>query len=668
MRNKQNLLNRSMGVALLGLGLISPVTAGEQEGPLQLEPVRVYADRFGETHNEGSPQASVKSREPLQQQQARSLDDVLRGMPGVTTSGGPRTTAMQPVIRGLGDERVVIRQDGARQNFRSGHRGRVFFDPEILQQVEVLRGPASTQHGSGALGGVMNLRTQRADDFLHPGETRGGRVTGGYRDQGQETLLAGTAATRGERWGLLGSIARRNSSDFADGRGDDVPNTADDILSGLLNASFQPHEQHRFELGLSGYRNDHEIPSAANTASEDNIVARNTRSDTQTLAYEWRPDAAYVRELDVVVYRTRVDLDETRLEDGRHDETALTTLGVDTTFRQGFATGAVDHLLVLGGELYRDDQSGARDGQDRPQFPDAEQTVASAFVHHRMHLGERLELTPGVRIDRFTQKAAGQPSRSESETSWQLAARYALSDRIDAYATYAEAFRAPSLTELYVGGQHFPGNFFEPNPELRPETARNFEVGATYEGRGILRDGDRLQARASAYENRLSDFIEQRVVFDAFFPVPIGRTLTENVQQARIRGQELEVAYEASAGYLKLAGSRLRGIDRDQRTPLGGMPADQLSLEAGTSALLAEWLLGGRITAVRAQDRVPEDGASTPGYTLFDLFLSWHPQHFQDAVRVDLGVDNLTDRTYRNHLSALNSPGRNLRLQATYRF
>ncbi|WP_019625871.1 TonB-dependent hemoglobin/transferrin/lactoferrin family receptor [Thioalkalivibrio sp. ALJT] len=668
MHRKQTTLYRSAGLALLGLGLASPATGGTPEGPLQLEPVRVYADRFGTTSQDGPSQASVKNRETLQQQQARSLDDVLQDMPGVTTSGGPRTTALQPVIRGLGDERVVIRQDGARQNFRSGHRGRVFFDPEILQQVEVLRGPASTQHGSGALGGVMSLRTQRADDFLHPGETQGGRVTGGYRDQGQETLLAGTAATRGERWGLLGSVARRNASDFADGRGEDVPNTADAVLSGLVNASFQPHEHHRFELGLSAYRNDHEIPSAANTASTDNIVDRNTRSDTQTLGYEWRPDTANVRELDVVVYRTRVDLDETRLEDGRHDETALTTLGLDTTFRQGFATGSVDHLLILGGELYRDDQSGTRNGLDRPQFPDAEQTVASAFAHHRMFFGERIELTPGVRMDRFRQEAAGQPSRSESETSWQLAARYALSQNLDAYASYAEAFRAPSLTELYVGGQHFPGNLFEPNPNLRPETARNVEVGATYETDGILRDGDRLNVRVSAYENRLSDFIEQRVVFDSFFPVPTGRTLNENVREARIRGQELEVGYQTRSGYLKLAGSRLRGVDRAQGTPLGGMPADQVSLEAGTRALSPAWLLGGRMTAVRDQDRVPEDGTATPGYTLFDLFLSWHPQHFDDALRVDLGVDNLTDRTYRNHLSALNSPGRNLRLQATYRF
>jgi hemoglobin/transferrin/lactoferrin receptor protein len=643
-------------------------TSGTDAPVAELDPIRIHADRFRSTVEEGASPLSVRTRESFRRDQARSLEDVLRGMPGTSLSGGPRSTAMQPVIRGLGGERVVIRMDGARQNFSSGHRGRVFLDPEILQRVEVLRGPASSLHGSGALGGVIHFRTQRADDFLDPGETRGGRVTAGYEEQGDSTLFATTGASRGENWGLLGSIAHRDADDLSDGGGDTIPRSGDEILSGLLNASFQPADHHRFEAGLSAYDNDHDIPSAANTASLDNVVARSTRSNSQTLRYQWQAGAAEAPDLDLVMYRTRVDLDERRLEDARRDQTELTTVGLDATYTHPFSTPAVDHELLLGAEIYKDDQAGRRNGQDRPQFPDAEQTVTSVFAHHRLHVGERLTLTPGVRIDRFRQEATAQPSRRDTETSWQLAGRYALTDALDAYASYAEAFRAPSLTELFVGGEHFPGNFFEPNPDLRPETGRNVEIGAAYEARDLLHAGDRLHVRVSAFDNRLDDFIEQRVVFDSFVPVPVGRTLTENVRKARIRGQELEVSWRAGAGYLQLSGTRLRGEDRDAGVPLGGIPADVLALEGGTRVLAPGLLLGGRITAVRDQDRVPEDGTETPGYTLFDLFLSWHPQVPDESLRIDLGADNLTDRTYRNHLSALNSPGRNLRLQATYRF
>src|SRR3546814_1100075 len=111
--------------------------------------------------------------------------DLLRDMPGVELDGGPRITAVQPSIRGMGGERVLIRIDGARQNFESGHRGRVFLDPEVLERVDVLRGPASTLYGSGAIGGVIDFTTRDASHFLEPGETFGARVGTGYQSNGE---------------------------------------------------------------------------------------------------------------------------------------------------------------------------------------------------------------------------------------------------------------------------------------------------------------------------------------------------------------------------------------------------------------------------------------------------------------------------------------------------
>jgi outer membrane receptor for ferrienterochelin and colicin len=113
---------------------------------------------------------TVVGREEIERRDARSVLDLIRDIPGVESSGVPRTTAMQPVIRGLGDERIVLRTDGARNNFNADHRGRTFVDPELLRQVEVLRGPGSSLYGSGALGGVISLRTIEVEDILQPGE------------------------------------------------------------------------------------------------------------------------------------------------------------------------------------------------------------------------------------------------------------------------------------------------------------------------------------------------------------------------------------------------------------------------------------------------------------------------------------------------------------------
>ena len=80
---------------------------------------------------------------------------------------------------------LLVLLDGVRQGFVSGHDGRLFIEPELLKQVEVVKGPISSLYGSGALGGVIALTTVDAKDFLDPGETAGVKVKGGSPDRGR---------------------------------------------------------------------------------------------------------------------------------------------------------------------------------------------------------------------------------------------------------------------------------------------------------------------------------------------------------------------------------------------------------------------------------------------------------------------------------------------------
>ena len=284
-----------------------PASAGaqtERATPVTLPTITVESTRLPTDLAQVAAPVSVRQRADLDRDQAADIGDVLNRLPGVTTSGGPRTTALQPVIRGFGGERVVIRVDGARQNFAAGHRGRVFVDPFLLERAEVLRGPASSLYGSGALGGVVNFRTRDAESFLEPDETFGARVSAGYQNQGSQQLLSAIVAGRGDRTSWLGSVLQREQSDL---------------------------------------------------------------------------------------------------------------------------------------------------------------------------------------------KADDQPSITESEWSKQLTTTYTLTPGWDLFGGYSEAFRAPSLTNLYVGGVHFGNNFFEPNPDLKPEKARNKELGLSYNGRGVWQAQDRLR-------------------------------------------------------------------------------------------------------------------------------------------------------------------------------
>src|SRR5690606_26371185 len=77
------------------------------------------------------------------------------------------------------------------------------------------------------------------------------------------------------------------------------------------------------------------------------------------------------------------------------------------------------------------------------------------------------------------------------------------------YSTYAEGYRAPSVTETLIGGIHpFPAFTFLPNPDLRPETAHTVEIGLNVKRDAIFTNTDRLRLKAAWFRNDVDDFID----------------------------------------------------------------------------------------------------------------------------------------------------------------
>src|SRR3546814_16511361 len=88
---------------------------------------------------------TVTGPQEMQTLQPSSPDDILRFVPNVEFSGGPRRTGEVPSIRGFSGPDGIILFDGARQNYNSGHDGQFFLDPSVLKPVEVLRGPSRSE-------------------------------------------------------------------------------------------------------------------------------------------------------------------------------------------------------------------------------------------------------------------------------------------------------------------------------------------------------------------------------------------------------------------------------------------------------------------------------------------------------------------------------------------
>lgn len=277
----------------------------------------------------------------------------------------------------------------------------------------------------------------------------------------------------------------------------------------------------------------------------------------------------------------------------------------------------------------------------RAQFPSAEQSITAFFIQDEIGLGN-FTLTPGVRLDRFEQESPdGRNDRSSERASPRVSLAWQVTPWLQPYVSYAEGFRAPSLTELYVGGQHFPGNNFIPNPNLRPEVSRNKEVGANLRFSDVFQGGDRLRIRVAAFRNDVDDFIEQTVLRTS--------TVSANVASARIEGVEAEAQYDAGYWYAGLGAAALRGDNRVTDQPLASIPAHRVTLSGGYRFLDHGVVVGGRITATAEQDRapnVPGVAQRTSGYGLLGLHASWTPNAAPN-VRLSVAIDNVFDEACR---------------------
>ncbi len=697
------------GTALLTLMLATPVLAqttggdvaqdaGQDAGSpagqdvaaaLDIGPelITVTATRRARPLFETPSAVSVLDREAIGQFDAVAYSDVLEGVPGTALIGGPRRIAEEPNLRGFQDTQVVLRIDGARLPFDAAHRGRIFVDPDLLQRIEVVRGSASALYGSGAIGGVLALETADAGTFLREGESYGARVRLGYQSNGEEPLLSGQVFGRtGSFDALVGGLWRDTTDDLEDGAGQTILDSRETVTSGVINLGWQPAPAHEFRIIADTY--DNEGPSPTNATAES---TPSTVTERDTAQYNVRTRYRYGGEMwtaEATGYWSQVDLSEDRISDGRVDETEVETLGVDAFAGYGpWRAGAARVDLIGGIEAYRVSQEGRRDGGPRPQFPDAEIDFTAVYAQAEITLFDTIDIIPGLRWDRYEQSPEGNlPSREEDQITPRLALGWAPAEPVYLFASYARAFRAPSLTELYADGVHFtvplaPGqvviNEFVPNPDLEPEVADTFEIGARLRGSDLLTGGDYAEISLTAFHSEVEDFIDQRVIFISGPPVftppfgPLtfpGQTINLNIDEATLQGLELTLAYETPRLSASLTGTLTEGEGEDDQ-PLGTVPQDRLTLDV--SGLIFEddrfgaVRAGGRWTVTATRDDVPEGGIEGEAYGVVDAFLSWAPR---EDISLRLVGDNILDRDYRIYPNGLPQPGRSFRFSAAWRF
>jgi hemoglobin/transferrin/lactoferrin receptor protein len=690
------------------------VNAEEQAGqPMDTAPVDTSSvtvldritivSRTGESAIEQMASVSHVDEEQIERRMATTPQDILFGVPGVAMQSDANRTASSVNIRGLQDfGRVAVIVDGARQNFqRSGHGTQSMFwlDPELIQQVDVIRGPVANTYGSGAIGGVVMFETKDADDFLREGETWAGSLSGQFDSNGKGWTTSGTGAYRfNDSFDVLGNIVWRDFDDYKDGNGDDVAGSSFDILSGILKSTIRPTENSELKLGWIGANDS--WTEGGNTSELE------TKQNTFTGRYNIKDENESWLDLHINAAYNKTNLDQTYLTDvARYSSVTglpiIIPAGSQTTYdietpsfdlwnTSRFDTGAVSHELTYGGDWIQDDVvTTSPEGGSDIYTPSGKRRVSGAYIQEKL-VWEWLEVVGALRYDSYkldsdvgdTSGDRLSPRITVGVSPFEQLGFDGL-DGLQLYGTYAEGYRSPSLSETLISGLHPNGVVFPflPNPNLKPETAHTVEFGVNYSRDGIFQADDSLRLKAAYFHNDIDDYIGGATLMAVgptadpictFTPGP-GRApfcfQYRNFANAEIRGFELESVYDAAWGFAGLSMSIIDGhtVSYDgERADLSTIPSSQVTGQLGFRFLEDKLVVGGEVQ----YNGAPKGNPIADDYTLVNLFASYQAT---DDLKFNARVDNLFDATYTNPLNAsttdiIYEPGISVKVGASLRF
>lgn len=594
----------------------------------------------------------VVTREEIEASGARDAADVLRMHAGIDVSGSFRGASAE--LRGLDPKYVLVIVDGVRVAGKSdGAVDLSRFSAEDIEQIEIVKGPASALYGADALGGVIHIRTRRPKDpveaALHSRfGSRALSASPAVSEVPAEGLfpvgLGGLDATDLEaRLGLLGdklstrgALGLRSSAAYdLDPSDEDTSGSAWRELSAGDRSEWRPSDEASLALDL-GYR------------------LRETRGIDPGAGGAVYDLTNLTEDFHVGVSPDLLLGGDTRLQLG-----AKTSIYRDQFLQDQRLSDALDiyndaleRLTELNVQLIRawndrQTSTGGADGllerleSDRLSQEDVARQRGALFAQHEWTLlrdqgVSRLVLLPGVRWDLDTQ--FGQA------LSPKLALRLDPVKPLVLRASYGWGYRAPDFKELYLYFENpTAGYFVEGNPDLRPESSRSVDLGLTWEPSSALR------LSLSGFRNDVENLIEPTLVADDPDETDgVSPYRMENVASALTEGLELTASARVKGRLSLDAGyALLHTRNNELDLPLEGRPAHRVTLEIGSPDIV--WGLSGAVRAA-VSSRQPyygdqdEDGEIDLVYAdgIVDLgFKLSRP--LGRALDLSLGADNLLD-------------------------
>lgn len=704
------------GVALGALMLVTALPAMAQQAPaagdaVALDQITVQGERRAEPLLDG-PTTTVTTREQLDRAQVQSISDLANRVEAGISFNRVNGSIN---IRGLDGARVLTTVDGIRQPFladtRVDNRSTNSFDFDSLSTLDLLRGGSgSSVLGSGALGGVLAVRTLDPEDLIRAGRQFGALAKTGYDSTDRAWFGSGAVAARmNNTWFLLqGGFRDGNETDSRGtlksiGASRTAPNPTDFTqYSVLAKVNHYVDEVHRFGLTGEFFKRGDRVQTRTNAVSltgnyrpGSHWTGEDAERKRVSLSYDFKLPGAFLDEAHAQLYWQNVKRDSlTRAYRftsvvgpfARTNQTEQDAFGFNGHIVKRLQTGPVSHALTLGAELRatqltqysagvdncRRPYTGAFTGcnnlhTNQSDQPDVDGKAFALYAHNEMgFLDNRMRITPGVRFDWYEEKPQDTPSytrsaayqgslpRSSSDNAWSPRVRFEYDILKNApvvkdltlFAQWSKGFRAPTASELY-GNFGAVGTYLrQGNPNLLPEIANGVDLG--------LRFGDKaLGGSVTYFHTRYRNFIETVQIAPAGGDYPQGGIQgTRNVARAEISGVEANLHYAFAPNWL-VRGSfaYTEGKNKTAGTYLNSIPPVQgiVAVAYGTDVWGAE--VSAKIAGKR--DKVAalagtNAGFVAPSYAVFNASAWWRPM--QD-LELQVGVYNIFDKKYFDAVS-----------------
>ncbi len=552
-------------------GLSSAALAQEA---VELDEVKVTASRVEQEMLDVPMSVSVITQEDIKRKQARTIGDLLADIPGVQVNNDGSQGMKRIKIRGEDTFRTLVMIDGQKISEHKSMSGApMLIDPSQVERIEVIKGPASVLYGSDAVGGAINIITKKGGQKPFEAE-----VFAGLDNSSSGKSVGASIAGAKDGWRYRLSVAHESGEDLHTPVGD-VPYTEFSSLSANAFLAYDIDENKSVGITLEHFDLDFMSGSQMPGYSGFFVDVPKWKRDKVGVFGEFK---------NLTDSLVRLRMDAFYQTSHKQMQNHVESHGMPSMVMNNFADNTLDqlglslqtdwqigdrHYLVTGYEYNYDDldsegyveSSGSIGG--RPMFSYFKNqiyqgTMQSHALYASMEtlLPKDFTLTYGARytyaktdMDKAWARkeyiVGSKPPSEENTSGNQSNDRVVFNaglvwrgiDNLALRALWGQGFRTPLLQERYVPTSmgSMDGSQTYGNPDLKPETSDNFELGLRYAKGPLSVDMTTFLSLADNYIG---------TVPYSGGAVPRSDRIYENIAEAKTFGVELSTSYRFTNG------------------------------------------------------------------------------------------------------------------------